>query len=61
MLGQVSARSAGSDTGKRRTLLRNVMREDMVRGSDALSDKREQLLAALPKREGDYAARAKNN
>lgn len=35
--------------------LKNVMREDTPRGSDALSGKRGQLLAALPKREGDYA------
>ena len=37
-------------------LVHNVMREDVPREeSDVLAGKRESLLAALPKREGDYA------
>lgn len=52
-IGQVSAVS--SDIKETKPLLRNMMREDVVRGSDVLSNKREQLLAALPKREDDYA------
>jgi aspartyl/glutamyl-tRNA(Asn/Gln) amidotransferase C subunit len=35
---------------------RNVLRSDVPRGADdLLAEKREAILAALPKREGDYA------
>ena len=36
-------------------VLKNVMREDTEREGDLLACKRENLLKALPKREGDYA------
>ena len=53
-VGQVSAVS--SDTKEIKPPLRNVMREDTPRSADdSLAGKREALLAALPKREGDYA------
>jgi aspartyl-tRNA(Asn)/glutamyl-tRNA(Gln) amidotransferase subunit C len=53
-VGQVSAVSASSESPEP-ALARNVMRADEVRGEgDALAGKREALLSALPKREGDY-------
>ena len=61
-VGQVSAISTQGDVltqdlSKASPLaLRNVMREDTPRGEgDPLAGKREALLAALPRREGDYA------
>lgn len=52
-VGQVSAVSA--DTKQTKPALRNVMREDVPRADDLLGGKREALLKALPKKEGDYA------
>lgn len=52
-ISQIQAAPMGEvDT---RPLQRNVLRDDTVRSEgDAFFDKREALLAALPKREGDY-------
>ena len=53
-VSQVS--TVSSDTKEIKPPLRNVMRKDLPRSADdPLADKREALLAALPKREGDYA------
>ena len=53
-IGQISAVSEDVGTGEK-GLTRNVMRSDTPRADeDALSNTREQLLEALPKREGDY-------
>lgn len=55
-VGQVSA-TAVSGGGVSYTPLSNVMRADSVRDAhDPLAAKREALLEALPRREGDYAA-----
>ena len=52
-VGQVNAAQIGEENKK--PLVRNVMREDSPRGdNELLSGKREALLNALPKREGDY-------
>ncbi len=52
-VGQVNAAQLGGEDTK--PLLRNVMRDDVPRvETDPLSGKRESLLSALPKREGDY-------
>ncbi len=52
-VGQVSAVSA--QEGGALAQNRNIMREDAPRqGTDPMADKREALLNALPKREGDY-------
>lgn len=54
-VGQVSATSA-TDEAPTPGATRNVMRTDTPRGDDdPLFNKRESLLKALPKREGDYA------
>ncbi len=54
-VGQVSAVSI-QDAVPEVGVVRNVMRADLPRTEhDLLSDKREALLAALPKREDDYA------
>jgi aspartyl/glutamyl-tRNA(Asn/Gln) amidotransferase C subunit len=54
-VGQVSAVSAQAEDLLPKN--RNVLREDAPRGSgDAMAGKREALLDALPKREGDYNA-----
>lgn len=53
-VGQVSAVSTGEEkfAGENR----NVLRPDVPRDEgDPLAEKREQLLAALPRREGDFA------
>jgi aspartyl-tRNA(Asn)/glutamyl-tRNA(Gln) amidotransferase subunit C len=53
-VGQVQA--AAQEDQKTAPLVHNVMREDMPRSeNDILTGKRESLLSALPKREGDYA------
>ena len=52
-VGQVSAASVS--TSKTKPGLRNVLREDTERTDALLSGKRDALLKALPKREGDYA------
>lgn len=53
-VGQISAVSA--DTKQTKPPLRNVMRGDTLYATDSLiAGKREALLKALPKREGDYA------
>ncbi|TSC69173.1 MAG: hypothetical protein G01um101456_317 [Parcubacteria group bacterium Gr01-1014_56] len=53
-VGHVSAVSS-AEGEKDPGLNRNVLRRDVPRGeSDPLADTREQLLEALPKREGDY-------
>ncbi len=58
-VGQVSMQSGQGSTltqDSPRSNLRNVMRADLPRADgDPLAGKREALLAALPKREGDYA------
>ena len=52
-VGQVNATEVSEENKK--PLLRNVMREDSPRAeNELLSGKREALLNALPKREGDY-------
>ena len=52
-VGQVNAAEVGEEDKK--PLVRNVMREDIPRAEgEILSGKRERLLEALPKREGDY-------
>lgn len=54
-VGQISAVSV-DETAPTPGNNRNVMRADEPRtAGDMLSDKRDALLAALPKREGDYA------
>ena len=54
-VSQVSAVSV-KDVVPEAGVVHNVMRADLPRTeNDLLSDKREALLAALPKREGDYA------
>jgi aspartyl-tRNA(Asn)/glutamyl-tRNA(Gln) amidotransferase subunit C len=53
-IGQVSAVSV-EGSAPEAGLVRNVLRSDTPRTEDdLLSDKRDALLAALPKREGDY-------
>lgn len=53
-VGQVSAVKVEEGGGEKQ-LIRNVLRADTERiSNDLLADKREALLAALPKREGDY-------
>jgi aspartyl-tRNA(Asn)/glutamyl-tRNA(Gln) amidotransferase subunit C len=53
-VGQVAAVSI-HDAAPQAGTNRNVVRADVPRADgDILSDKREALLAALPKREGDY-------
>lgn len=52
-VAQVNSAQAGEENVK--PLLRNVMRDDAPRvETDPLFGKRERLLSALPKREGDY-------
>jgi aspartyl-tRNA(Asn)/glutamyl-tRNA(Gln) amidotransferase subunit C len=54
-VGQVAAVS-GDEADLEPGLNRNIMRADMPRAdNDLMSDKRDALLAALPKREDDYA------
>lgn len=53
-VGQLASAEAASATPAARAL-RNVMRDDEPRTQDLLAGKREVLLNALPRREGDYA------
>lgn len=55
-VGQVSAVQGNTSpqAGEKPPLIRNVMREDILYEGTLVSGKREQLLAALPKREGDF-------
>jgi aspartyl/glutamyl-tRNA(Asn/Gln) amidotransferase C subunit len=55
-VGQLSAQTISSGGEKVAPAHHNVMREDIPYEKDsALANKREALLAALPRREGDYA------
>lgn len=59
-VGQVSAVSQGdaleSPDVKASPLIHNAMRDDVLHSDDSLlAGKRDALLEALPKREGDYA------
>lgn len=51
-VGQVTA---ASDVALERPEVRNVLRADVLReADDPMAEKREAILAQLPKREGDY-------
>ncbi|HYF13009.1 MAG TPA: Asp-tRNA(Asn)/Glu-tRNA(Gln) amidotransferase subunit GatC [Candidatus Paceibacterota bacterium] len=52
-VGQISTFTASVEDKNAKN--HNVMREDVPRGDDLLAGKREALLGALPKKEGDYA------
>ena len=53
-VGQISSVSGDSGMGEK-GVTRNIMRNDTPRAAeDTFSNTREQLLEALPKREGDY-------
>ena len=58
-VGQVSAVSSQGDALaaglSKASPLKNVMREDVLYEDSLISGKRDALLAALPRREGDYA------
>lgn len=58
-VGQVSAQGSTLDQGSTRSnlnTLHTVMSDDVPReNDDTLANKRESLLKALPKREGDFA------